>query len=168
MDFNTRIAFFLINKFFWILGNFRNSLIISEKPRRARGEHNYVGVPSCSPFHGETWLSREPLTSSLPGRCFCSLVALARPEVSGEDSAVSLCPEGRTGGAGMENSGVAWPFGCHYPVKGMAGHAQPENIQANPIRGWGGKREIKCSIFLMNFLSLLYSILYYPPLGGWQ
>ena len=118
-----------------ILGNFCNTLIFSEKPRRARGERNSVGVPSCSPFHGETFLCREPLTSSLPGRCFCSLVALARPEVSGEDSAVSLCPEGRTGGAGMEDSGGAWPFGCHYPVREMAGHARPENFQANPIRG---------------------------------
>lgn len=49
MDFNIKIAFFLITKFFRILGNFCNSLIISEKPRRARGERHYVEVPSCSP-----------------------------------------------------------------------------------------------------------------------
>ena len=67
MDFNTRIAFFLINKFFRILGNFCNPLIFSGKPRRARGEHNYVGVPSCSPFHGETFLCLEPLTFSCLG-----------------------------------------------------------------------------------------------------
>lgn len=50
-----------------ILGNFCNTLIFSEKPRRARGERNSVGVPSCSPFHGETFLCREPLTFSCLG-----------------------------------------------------------------------------------------------------
>ena len=105
MDFNTRIAFFLINKFFRILGNFCNPLIFSGKPRRARGEHNYVGVPSCSPFHGETFLCRKPLTVSCQGAASAASLPLARPEVSGKDSGVSLCPEGRTGGAGMEICG---------------------------------------------------------------
>lgn len=105
MDFNTRIAFFLINKFFRILGNFCNPLIFSGKPRRARGEHNYVGVPSCSQFHWETILCRKSLTVSCQGAASAASLPLARPEVSGKDSGVSLCPEGRTGGAGMEICG---------------------------------------------------------------
>ncbi|MBO4822132.1 MAG: hypothetical protein J5548_11810, partial [Prevotella sp.] len=58
-------------------------------------------VPSCSPWNGETSLCRKPLTFSCLGAASAASLPWLVWRPLAENIVVSLCPEGRTGGAGM-------------------------------------------------------------------